>query len=126
MKQKTKNRMWLFFGIAIPVLSLVAVVVGMSITTMVNVDAFSSIQTFETTDAGMKALGAGIGAGIACVGMIGTGMGQGYAAGKAAEAVSRNPEAESKIRSMMIIGSAIAESSALYAFVISIMLVFVF
>ncbi|RKX67135.1 MAG: ATP synthase F0 subunit C [Tenericutes bacterium] len=56
---------------------------------------------------------------------IGAGIGQGYAAGKAAEAVARNPEAESKIRSMMIVGAAIAESAALYAFVIAIMLIFV-
>jgi F-type H+-transporting ATPase subunit c len=67
---------------------------------------------------GMK----GIGAGIAGIGLLGAGVGQGYAAGKAAEAVGRNPEAESKIRSMFIIGAAIAESSALYAFVIAIML----
>ena len=64
----------------------------------------------------------GIGAGIVGIGLLGAGIGQGYAAGKAAEAVGRNPEAESKIRSMLIIGAAIAESSALYAFVIAIML----
>jgi F-type H+-transporting ATPase subunit c len=64
----------------------------------------------------------GIGAGIAGIGLLGAGIGQGYAAGKAAEAVGRNPEAESKIRSMFIIGAAIAESSALYAFVVAIML----
>nr|WP_255558992.1 ATP synthase F0 subunit C [Mycoplasma sp. Ms02] len=60
------------------------------------------------------------------IGVLGTGAGQGYAAGKASEAVGRNPEAEKKIRSMMIIGMAIAESSAIYAFVISILLFFVF
>nr|WP_238523100.1 ATP synthase F0 subunit C [Mycoplasma crocodyli] len=60
------------------------------------------------------------------VGVLGTGVGQGFAAGKAAEAVGRNPEAESKIRSMMIIGMAISESSAIYALVISILLLFVY
>ena len=66
-----------------------------------------------------------LGAGLSCVGLIGAGIGQGYAAGQAALSVGRNPEAESKIRSMMIVGAAIAESSALYSLVIAIMLLFV-
>lgn len=66
-----------------------------------------------------------IGAGLSCIGLLGAGIGQGYAAGKAAEAVGRNPEAEGRIRNMMIVGAAIAESSALYALVIAIMCLFV-
>ncbi len=66
-----------------------------------------------------------IGAGLSTIGMLGAGIGQGYAGGKAAEAVGRNPEAESKIRNMMIIGAAIAESGALYALVVAILLIFV-
>ena len=41
-----------------------------------------------------------IGAGLAVFTGMMTGIGQGYAAGKAVEAVGRNPEAENKIRSM--------------------------
>lgn len=66
-----------------------------------------------------------LGAGVASIGFIGAGVGQGYAAGKAAEAVGRNPEAEGKIRNMMFIGAAVAESAALYALVIAIMCLFV-
>ncbi len=66
-----------------------------------------------------------LGAGTASIGFLGAGVGQGYAAGKAAEAVGRNPEAEGRIRNMMIVGAAIAESSALYALVIAILLIFV-
>ncbi|WP_027121602.1 ATP synthase F0 subunit C [Mycoplasma leonicaptivi] len=66
-----------------------------------------------------------IGAGLAAIGVLGTGIGQGYAAGKAAEAVGRNPEAESKIRLMMIIGAGIAETAAIYAFIVSILIIFV-
>lgn len=69
--------------------------------------------------------GAFIGAGVAAVGVIGTAVGQGYACGKAVEAVARNPEAESKIRTTLIIGDAIAETSAIYALIIAILLVFV-
>jgi len=67
-----------------------------------------------------------IGAGIAMIGVAGTGLGQGYATGKAVEAVGRNPEAEAKIRKMLIMGLAITESAAIYAFVIAILLVFVY
>ncbi len=75
----------------------------------------------EHTDA----LGAYIGAGISLLGGMGVGIGQGIAASKAVEAVARNPEAESKIRTMMIVGCAIAETSAIYSLIIGILLIFV-
>ena len=65
-----------------------------------------------------------IGAGLAVATGIGAGVGQGIAAGYAAGAVGRNPEAEGKIRTMMIIGQAVAEASALYGLLISLVLVF--
>lgn len=67
-----------------------------------------------------------VGAGLAAIGGIGTGLGQGYAAGRASEAVGRNPEAEAVIRKMLILGLAITESSAIYTLVIAILLIFVF
>lgn len=70
-------------------------------------------------------LGAFIGAGIAMIGATGVGAGQGYAAGAAALAVSRNPEVKSQIMSTMIVGMAIAESAAIYSLIIAILLVFV-
>ena len=70
-------------------------------------------------------LGAFLGAGIAILGGLGTGISQGIAAGKASEAVGRNPEAESKIRKTMIVGCAIAETSAIYSLIIAILLIFV-
>jgi F-type H+-transporting ATPase subunit c len=75
------------------------------------------------------ALGKGlvaIGAGIAMLGATGVGVGQGIAAGRAAEAVGRNPEAEAKIRTMLIIGMGIAESAAIYSLIVAILLLFVF
>lgn len=67
-----------------------------------------------------------IGAGIAVMTGLMTGIGQGYAAGKAVEAVGRNPEAENKIRSMLILGDAIAETCAIYGMLIAFLLIFVF
>lgn len=67
-----------------------------------------------------------VGAGLAGIGVLGTGIGQGYATGRAADAVGRNPEAEAAIRKMLIMGLAITESAAIYALVIAILLIFVF
>ena len=67
-----------------------------------------------------------IGAGLAVLTGMMTGIGQGYAAGKAVEAVGRNPEAENKIRSMLILGAAIAETCAIYGMLIAFLLIFAF
>lgn len=83
----------------------------------------------ETVNNSQSSSGRGlvaIGIGITMIGVLGTGVGQGYAAGKAAEAVGRNPEAEGKIRNMMIVGMAISESSGIYALIIAFLLLFLF
>lgn len=66
-----------------------------------------------------------VGAGISTIACMGSGIGQGFAGGKAVEAVSRNPEVESKIRTQFVIGAAIAESGAIYGLVVSLILIFV-
>ena len=63
-----------------------------------------------------------LGAGIAMIAGFGPGIGQGYAAGKAVEAVGRQPEASGKITVTMIIGQAMAETTGLYALLIAFML----
>ena len=50
-------------------------------------------------------------------------LGQAKAIAAALEGVARNPEAQSKIQTVMLIGLAFIESLALYALFISIMLV---
>ncbi|WP_174919215.1 ATP synthase F0 subunit C [Peptacetobacter hominis] len=69
--------------------------------------------------------GTAIGAGIAVFTGCGAGLGQGYAAGKLAEAVANQPEAKSDIMSSFIVGAAIAESTAIYGLIIAIILIFV-
>ncbi len=63
-----------------------------------------------------------IGAGIAVLTGFGTAIGQGIAASKAVEAVGRQPEAAGKITSTMLIGQAVAETSALYGLIIAFIL----
>jgi len=65
-----------------------------------------------------------LGAGIAVLTGIGPGIGQGYAAGKAVEALGRQPEAEGSIRTLMITGQAMAETTGLYGLIVAIILIF--
>lgn len=65
-----------------------------------------------------------LGAGIAMVAGLGPGIGQGIAASKGAEAVGRNPDAQSKIQSTMVLGIALAETTGIYALVVAILLLF--
>ncbi|MDI7246817.1 MAG: ATP synthase F0 subunit C [Bacillota bacterium] len=65
-----------------------------------------------------------IGAGIAMVAGIGPGVGQGFAAGKGAEAVGRQPEAQGEIIRTMLLGAAIAETTGIYALVVALILLF--
>lgn len=64
-------------------------------------------------------------AAIAILGVLGSAIGEGWVCAKAMEGISRNPEAFSKIRSTMILACALVETSAIYALVISILLLFV-
>ncbi|MFQ8643568.1 MAG: ATP synthase F0 subunit C [Oscillospiraceae bacterium] len=63
-----------------------------------------------------------IGAGIAVFTGLGAGIGIGIATGKAAEAVSRQPEASGKIQTILLLGAALAEATAIYGLVIAIMI----
>ena len=66
-----------------------------------------------------------LGAGIAMIAGIGPGIGEGNAVAKACEAIGRQPEAKGQVKSTMIMGCAIAETTGLYALVIAILLIFV-
>ncbi|MCL5957928.1 MAG: ATP synthase F0 subunit C [Chloroflexi bacterium] len=66
-------------------------------------------------------LAAGIAIGI---GAIGPGIGIGIAVRGAMEAIGRNPEAESAVRTTMILGIGLAEAVAIYAFLIALLLQF--
>ena len=64
-----------------------------------------------------------IGAGIALLCGLGAGIGIGIATGKATEAVARQPEAEGKISKLLLLGCALAEATAIYGFVIAILVI---
>ena len=70
----------------------------------------------------LKNLAAAIAIGL---GAIGPGIGIGVLVGKALEAIGRNPEAEGKIRTSMILGIAFAEAIAIYALAVALMIKFI-
>ena len=67
------------------------------------------------------AIGAGLCMGI---GAIGPAIGDGNAVGKALEGMARQPEAAGTLRTNMIVGCAITETTGIYALLISILILF--
>ena len=70
----------------------------------------------------MKTLAAGLAIGL---GAIGPGIGIGILGWGATQAVSRNPEARGAIFTNLLFAVALAEACAIYALVVSILLIFV-
>lgn len=71
---------------------------------------------------GDKALAAAIAVGLAAAAGA---IGMGWAIAKSAEAISRQPEAENKIRTTLMLGLVFVETAIIYALVIAILIIFV-
>lgn len=76
---------------------------------------FSNLEAVKSIAAGLTI----------AIGAIGPGLAIGKIGGKAVEAVGRNPEATSKIQTVMILSIAFAEAIAIYALVIALIIKFV-
>ena len=63
-----------------------------------------------------------IGAGLAVFTGLGSGMGEGNIAAHAMDAIARNPEVSKDIRSNMILGIALTETTGIYGFAIAILI----
>ena len=81
------------------------------------------IPLLEISDEALRFVGAALAIGV---GGIGPALAIGNLVGKAMEALGRNPEAQGAIQTNMILGVAFAEAIAIYAFVVAIMVGFVF
>jgi len=106
------------------------VVIGL-MTVAVLVLSSQAVFAAEAAQAGesyvkvLFALGAMLAAGIAIgVGAVGAGVGIGTAASGACQAVGRNPGVQGKIMMTMLVGMAMAESIAIYALVVSLVLLY--
>ena len=60
-----------------------------------------------------------IGVGMAALAVIGGGL----ATSSAVKAIAQQPEAHGKIRSTLLIGAALAEATAIYGFVLGILII---
>ena len=68
---------------------------------------------------------AAIGAGLCMgIGAIGPAIGEGNAVGKALEGMARQPEAAGNLRTNMILGCAITETTGIYPLLISFLILF--
>ena len=70
------------------------------------------------TDRAGIAIGAGIGAGLIC---IGAGRGIGHLAGQALEGIARQPEAGGRIGTNMIIAAALIEGFTFFALIVCLL-----
>ena len=68
-----------------------------------------------------KAIGAALCMGV---GAIGPALGEGNAVGKALEGMARQPEAAGDLRTNMILGCAITETTGIYSLVIALLILF--
>ena len=76
----------------------------------------------EDNSIGLKAIGAGIAVGIAAAGGA---VGMGMATAKSAESIARQPEAEGKVRTTMMLGLVFIETAIIYALLVVILIIFV-
>ena len=83
--------------------------------------AGTETQTQESASSG-KAIAAGIAIGLAAAGGA---VGMGMAVSKSAEGISRQPEAEGKIRTTLMLGLVFIETAIIYALLVVILIIFV-
>ena len=76
----------------------------------------------EGSTIGLKAIAAGIAVGIAAAGGA---VGMGLATAKSTESLARQPEAEGKVRTTLMLGLVFIETAIIYALLVVILIIFV-
>lgn len=119
--------------LAIILLAVIAILaISIPVFAATNGDAATATATAETaveaaattadSATGLKALASAIAVGIAAAGGA---VGMGLSAGKAVEGIARQPEAESKIRTTLMLGLVFIETAIIYALLVVILIIFV-
>jgi F-type H+-transporting ATPase subunit c len=98
------------------------VMIALNTMALLSLAAVAFAAAPDSAALGTIALGAALGIGIAA---CGCGIGQGIGLKGACEGTARNPDAGGKIMGTLILGLAFVESLAIYALVISLILLFV-
>ena len=84
--------------------------------------AMPAFAAGEAAAIGAKAYAAAITVGLAATGGA---IGMGMAIAKSAESIGRQPEADGKIRTTLMLGLVFVETAIIYALVIAILIIFV-
>ena len=79
-------------------------------------------QTQEEDSIGSKAIAAGIAVGLAAAGGA---VAMGIATAKSTESIARQPEAEGKVRTTLMLGLVFIETAIIYALLVVILIIFV-
>jgi len=108
-------------GMASGILSFLFVLVSASLVIAADADPAATVDYTKAIVLGCSLLAAGMGIGVAATG---TGIGMGHGLQGASNAVGRNPEAQGKILITMMVGLAMIESLAIYALVVSLILLY--
>ena len=127
---KTLNKIMIMVAMAALLAGIVFVPVKVKAAeaeeTQVTTEAAGSAEIAEISSQGSimssKAYAAAIAIGLAALG--GT-IAMGLAVGKAAEGVARQPEATSKIQTVMMLGLVFVETVVIYALIIAVLVIFV-
>jgi len=117
-----KELMKRFHILSLVLLLLLALVVPAS---AAGEDDEAAVQTeamAEASTTNWKALASALAIGIAAVGGA---LSMGLATGKAAESIGRQPEAEGKIRTTLMLGLVFIETAIIYALLAVILIIFV-
>ena len=85
-------------------------------------DFLAQATNAGVTDRGIKLIAAGLAMGL---GGIGPGIGLGIGTWGATQAIGRNPDAQGSVQTAMILGLGFAEAVAIYALVVSLVIIFV-
>lgn len=118
-KEETMKKAFIY-----SLLSMLGVLLASSLASAAEAAAAAASGTTDYTKAIVVAcciLAPGIAMGL---GTIGTGLGMGNGLNGAANAVGRNPDAQGKILLTMMVGLAMIESLAIYALVVSLVILY--
>ena len=114
MKLRRKLAIWLVLLLAVALIAPLGVFAADG--------AEASEASAEATTSSGKSIGAGIAIGIAAAGGA---VGMGIVAGKSTEGISRQPEAEGKIRTTLMLSLVFIETAIIYALLVVILIIFV-
>jgi F-type H+-transporting ATPase subunit c len=123
MKQSTRK---VFAALLLLFLTAVLTVPVLAAGETAAAETTSASETAQTAAGDSTTFGKSVGSGLA-IGLAAAGgaVGMGLAVSKSVEGISRQPEAEGKIRTTLMLGLVFLETAIIYALLVVILLIFV-